>query len=112
MLLSTLSYFQTPEKILQRRLKSKHNKTVPQVLIKWSHSSVADATWEDMAALQQRFPHSPAWGQAGFEDWGNVSSQGGKSPVEEGVEAQVNSEGRPKREKNKPTWMTGDDWLV
>jgi hypothetical protein len=40
----------------------------------WSGLSPDLATWGDMEALKQQFPHAPAWGQAVAQDRGNVSS--------------------------------------
>lgn len=47
---------------------------VSQILIKWSGMPRSLATWEDQTALFQRFPHAPAWGQAGLLQGGNVSA--------------------------------------
>lgn len=61
---------QVPEKILQRRLRSRGLRTIPQVLVKWSSLPASLATWEDQEALQQQFPFAPAWGQAGSQEEG------------------------------------------
>jgi hypothetical protein len=42
------------------------------VLVKWSASPKSLATWEDMEVLKQRFPMTPAWGQATSYGWVNV----------------------------------------
>ena len=42
-------------------------------MIQWSGLPAALATWEDVEALRQRFPHAPAWGQAGSYQGGDVS---------------------------------------
>lgn len=55
--------FQIPELVLQRCLDSKGN---TQALIKWSGLPPSLATWENLEAVQQAFPLSPAWGQAGL----------------------------------------------
>ena len=56
--------------ILQRRFHRRGNASVPQGLIQWSDQPDALATWEDLEELKQRFPHAPAWGQAGFQGAG------------------------------------------
>jgi len=53
-----------PEKILEHRLVKKGNAAIPQVRVKWSHLPEDSATWEDFHVLRQRFPASPACGQA------------------------------------------------
>ena len=64
---------QVPEAVLQRRLHSRHDGEVPQVLIKWSGFDTKLATWEDEAALRQRFLAAPAWGHVGTQGEGDVT---------------------------------------
>ncbi|KAJ4810364.1 polyprotein [Rhynchospora pubera] len=45
-----------PDTILERKLYKKGNAAGVKVLIKWSHGTVDDATWEDYQSLAQRFP--------------------------------------------------------
>jgi hypothetical protein len=66
--------FQMPERVLQQRVHQRGLRTVAQVLIKWSGAPAGDATWEDLEALKQQFLLAPAWGQAGFQERGIVSS--------------------------------------
>jgi hypothetical protein len=47
---------------------------VTQVRAKWSELPAELATWEDYKALKQTFPHALAWGQAGSQEPGNVST--------------------------------------
>lgn len=47
---------------------------VSQVLVQWSGQPESLATWEDQDDLKRRFPRAPAWGQAGFQGEGNVST--------------------------------------
>jgi hypothetical protein len=61
----------SPEHILERCLLKKGNVAVTQVLVKWSNLSESSATWEDFNVLRQRFPSTPAYGQA-------ASSEGGR----------------------------------
>ena len=109
---SSVSYLQIPEKFLQRRVIFKHHKNVEQVQVKWSHAPMEEATWEDVEALRQRFPRAPAWGQAGSEELGNVSNQGGNGTSASDPQAQEAQLGRPKRRTKNPAWMSRDEWLV
>jgi hypothetical protein len=47
---------QVPEEVLDSRLSRKGNKTLSQVLIRWSGWPDSLATWEDEQALKQQFP--------------------------------------------------------
>jgi hypothetical protein len=47
---------------------------IQQVLVQWSNWPLELASWEDAIALQQLYPFAPAWGQAAFQRWGNVST--------------------------------------
>lgn len=75
--ISTLTHLDTatlkPEAILERRLVKKGNTAVPQVRMKWSHLSADSATWEDFRVLRERFPDSPACGQAAPQAGGSVT---------------------------------------
>lgn len=61
---------QVPEAVLQRRLHSRHDGAVPQVLVKWSGLDESLSTWEDEEALRQQFPQAPAWGHAATQGGG------------------------------------------
>jgi len=65
---------QVPELILKRRLHPRQDGAVAQVLVKWSNMDVDLATWEDAEALHQKFPLAPAWGHAGSQGEGGVST--------------------------------------
>jgi transposase InsO family protein len=65
---------QIPIQVLQSRLIQKGGATVAQVKVLWSGMDESLATWEDLKALKDRFPHAPAWGQAAFQERGNVST--------------------------------------
>lgn len=71
---SPLDILQVPVRVLQRRFRQKGPVAVSQALIQWSGQPESLATWEDIDELKQRFPRSPAWGQAGFQGKGNVST--------------------------------------
>ncbi|XP_047043865.1 uncharacterized protein LOC124648086 [Lolium rigidum] len=71
---SPLDILHVPTRILQRRLRQQGRVAVSQTLVQWSGQPESLATWEDMDELKQRFPRSPAWGQAGFQGEANVSN--------------------------------------
>jgi hypothetical protein len=83
-------------------------RTVVQGLIKWSNAADDAATWEDLEALQQQFPAAPAWGQADFQEEGNVSD-----PVPPGSDTEAGSPEaspsparlRPNRTRREPRWL-------
>jgi hypothetical protein len=97
----------------QRRFRHKGSVAVPQGLIQWSDQPDSLATWEDLAELQQRFPRAPAWGQAGFQGRGIVSSTPASSPAN-GSQRQEEDLARPIARPRKPStrydpkdWVTG-----
>jgi len=63
-----------PVAILQRRPPPAGATSGDQVLVQWSGWPRTMATWESFEALRQAFPRAPAWGQAGPQAPGNVSS--------------------------------------
>jgi hypothetical protein len=65
---------QVPERILQKRVATTGAEVRLQALIQWTGFPPSMATWEDVEALRQRFPRAPAWGQAGSQQGGDVSS--------------------------------------
>lgn len=75
--------FAVPYRVLQRRFRQKGNKVVPQGLIQWSDQAETLATWEDLDELHQRFPRAPAWGQAVFQEKGNVTTSTSPKPMKE-----------------------------
>lgn len=56
--------FQVPTEVLNCRVISQGNKTVAQVLVRWSSWPKSLSTWEDELMLRQKFPDAPAWGQS------------------------------------------------
>jgi hypothetical protein len=60
--------------ILASRMVDRGASQVTQVLIKWSEFPTNLTTWEDYEALKHAFPGAPTWGQAGFQEGGNVST--------------------------------------
>lgn len=100
---SPLDILQVPTRILQRRLRQKGPVAVSQVLVQWSGQPESLATWEDFDELKQRFPLSPAWGQASFQGRGSVSD----TPDDTGPLAVAQRERRERKESTrypKSTW--------
>jgi hypothetical protein len=64
---------------------------IAQVQIKWSEQPDELTTWEDYIALKQTFPNVPAWGQAGFQEPGNVSTSPSLMPSTDIASAQQRS---------------------
>ena len=46
-----------PVTILQQRSKQLRNRVIIEVLVQWQGQSIADATWESLYTLHNRFPH-------------------------------------------------------
>jgi hypothetical protein len=63
-----------PERILQRRLITKGNRSVQQGLIQWSNIPASLATWEDLEFLRQQFPRAGLWNLPRAQGRGNVST--------------------------------------
>lgn len=45
-----------PEEIMDKRLITRGNKPMMQVLIKWKHEETKDATWENLTVMKEKFP--------------------------------------------------------
>lgn len=105
--------FQIPVLVLRRRVRQQGLRTVVQVLVQWSGATEDAATWEDLETLKQKFPRVPAWGQAGFQDPGNVSDpapHGGDS-AEDGATTTSEAQDqeprtRPARQRRPPGWLS------
>lgn len=122
------SKLQYPLAVLDNRVTKKGNVAVSQVLIHWSDSAVADATWEDEQELRDRFPEALAWGQANFQGEGIVrNSDQTQLPDEPKARRTLTEQrqGKKKAGKSKegdavrPTRVTranpryyGPDWAV
>lgn len=99
---SDVQSVQVPELVLDRRLKTKDNRVVSQLLIKWSHLPPELATWEDEDSIQPRLQQTTACGQAVFQERGNVTV----SPVDD----QAKAIRRGRRIKKPNAFVTGPDW--
>jgi hypothetical protein len=60
--------------VLQRRPYLRGATVRTQALVQWTSLPASLATWEDEPQLRARFPRAPAWGQAGVEEGGNVTT--------------------------------------
>ena len=94
---------QTPVKVLDRRIQIKGDLTVSQVLVQWSSWPPALATWEDEALLREKFPVAPAWGQAVFEEEGDVRASSSTTSANRAAN-------RPRRPIKPNPKSSGPDW--
>jgi len=92
------------EEVLQTRIHQHGTSTVPQFLIKWSNMIEDMATWEDAEFIKQRFPASPAWGQAGAQGVGGVSIPHAGSP------SAATRPRRGKRDRRTNPRIAGPEW--
>lgn len=94
-----------PESVLQHREVLKGDNQVKQVLIKWSGWPKEMATWEDFISVKHQFPFVPAWGQAGFQGVGNVTSSNGPPSVKP-------MKRQPSARLKKPSAIiSGEEWV-
>lgn len=103
-----------PERVLQTRLHRAGAVSGTQVLVQWSGSSPEKATWEDLRELKNRFPFSPAWGQAGSEGGEYVTVLKGKQPDEK-QEKQSCRQGKrrsTRRERQPSVRYPVDTWVT
>jgi hypothetical protein len=63
-----------PVKTLCTRLYQRGGETRTQVLVQLTDQPPSLATWEDQGELLHRFPDAPAWGQAGSQPEGYVTT--------------------------------------
>jgi hypothetical protein len=95
-----------PLQVLGSRMIAKRGGQVHQVLIQWSGLDRELSTWEDHDALKQMFPAAPAWGQAGTQAGGDVSTH----IVEDSNKLGPRQSTQPKQPNPKysgPEWRTG-----
>lgn len=94
---------QFPVKVLHRRIQTKDERTMSQVLVQWSSWPQALATWENEFVLREKFPTAPAWGQAVPEEEGDV-----RAPLP-GPDATQAADG-PRRNKKHNPKIFGPEW--
>ncbi|KAK3133105.1 hypothetical protein QOZ80_6AG0532360 [Eleusine coracana subsp. coracana] len=110
----SLQMLQVPELVLHKRVVVRGVSSVQQGLIKWFGLPATLATWEDLEALQQRFPRAPSWGQAGFKGEGDVSTLAptGAKATTETEEKSTSSAVKSGTRAQKPnSRVTGPEWL-
>jgi len=100
---------QVPQRVLDRRLLQRHDSTISQVLVQWSHWPVELSTWEDEEALHQQFPQAPAWGQAGSQGGGDVTDQ---LPAPTTTPRAKGEREAARRHRKPNTRFVGPDWIV
>ena len=96
---------------------------IPQVLVRWSHLPLELSSWEDEVALRQEFSQAPAWGQASFQERGDVTTEdiaAEEGEKTEGIEAgslptsrntgPTKVLSRPPRQKKANVRLTGLEW--
>ena len=96
------AHLQFPVKILQERLRRADDRSVAQVLVRWSGGDASSATWEDKDSLRQLFPRAPA---CRSEERGNVSDLGTGTEQAGAGEAKDSTRGlaaRPTRDRQLP----------
>jgi transposase InsO family protein len=109
-----LEHLQVPLQAIDRRVVVRGGKSVPQVLIQWSNSDAALATWEDEEDLRDRFPEAAAWGQAAVQGEDNVRTSArkmqdkdaeGLSQEEDDVRRMVRRDRRPNQRVSGAEWV-------
>ena len=100
---------QVPQRVLDRRLLQRHDSTISQVLVQWSHWPVELSTWEDEEALHQQFPQAPAWGQAGSQGGGDVTDQ---LPAPTTTPRAKGEREAARRHRKPNTRFVGPDWIA
>jgi hypothetical protein len=71
---SDADIYAIPLQVLDKRWIQRDDQVLEQGLVQWSGSLSAAPTWEELVDLSRHFPSAPAWGQAGFQEQGNVSA--------------------------------------
>jgi hypothetical protein len=102
--------FQVPELVLQRRWTSGDH-PIEQGLIKWSQMPKSLATWESLQQLRQQFPYAPAWGHAGSQEKGDVSTVPNPAHSQQLLPGEP-SEARPKRARKPNERFAGPTWVA
>ena len=104
--------FAVPLEVLDSRQKTKANRVVEQVLVRWSGDTL-EPTWEDRDELQSRFPCAVAWGQAATQAGEGVSRLASTTPSSQPpVEADEGTAQGPARRARKPNKrVAGEEWV-
>uniref|UniRef100_J3MSM6 Integrase catalytic domain-containing protein n=1 Tax=Oryza brachyantha TaxID=4533 RepID=J3MSM6_ORYBR len=117
------SSLQIPLEFLDHRVAKQGNTTQSQLLTRWSDGHAEEATWENLEDLKTRFPAAPAWGQAGFQEWGIVRTPSDRRASAEREEQHCvpddlqttepasASMGRARRQRRPNSRITGPEWV-
>jgi transposase InsO family protein len=97
-----------PDMILGTRWRRTGQVSECQVLVRWKGLSDDLATWESRDDLQRRFPHDPAWGQAGSQGEGNVTDLA----KDVAFEASGKQRRRLRRAGRRPARVNGPEWTT
>ena len=68
----TMTYEETPVKILDTKTRKTRNREVKQVKVLWSNNRVEEATWETESSMREKYPHlfdqgnHPSFGDENF----------------------------------------------
>jgi hypothetical protein len=103
---------QVPEHILARRVRRLGAANRKEVLVRWSGLTDSLATWENLQALQRRFPDAPAWGQAGSEEEGDVTDLAPGQPRTRPEEIKTRTPRRSRRERRQAARFNGPEWTA
>ena len=63
-----------PLEVVATREIKRGKEFIKQVQVAWARLPSSLYSWESEAALRQRFPRAPAWGQAGFQGEGPATT--------------------------------------
>jgi hypothetical protein len=91
--------------ILQSKFVTRGSSQVKQVLVKWSGRPIDLATWEDAKSLQQKFPHRPAWGQAGVQARRNVNTAVVRQELSKELPRRSCRPKKPNMKYDSPNWL-------
>jgi transposase InsO family protein len=95
-----------PIAILQRRQAPTTAGMGEQVLVQWSGWPPELATWEFLETVRQQYPRAPAWGQAGSQAPGTVSTATTAGPTD----AKDKGPRRSGRSRRPNTMVVGKEW--
>ena len=104
--------YNDPLVILSSRVVTTDGLIKKQLLVQWSGLPVEESSWEDVAILQEVFPHFNLADQVCFDEGGNVTDSirremQTEEVTEKGetVEAVVEAAAEDRRIRRKPSWM-------
>lgn len=107
----------------ERSFEEGGSSSIKEVLVRWTGMTDSLVTWENLQDLRQRFPKAPAWGQAGFQEMGNVTDLQASTPsrVRKEAEKLIQASGTPeerealrrsRRARKKAARLAGPEWTA